>query len=57
LAIEKNPKDELSYFERGLLKHKINDKAGGCADLKKALEMGYLEAYDYVSDLCKDKKQ
>lgn len=56
LAIERDPKDELSYFERGLLRHKMNDIEAGCADLKKALEMGYFEAYDYVTDLCKNKK-
>ena len=55
-AIEINPKFELAYFERGLLKHKVNDKDGGCADLKKALELGYLQAGDFVSDLCEEKK-
>lgn len=54
-ALEKEPKFELAYFERGLLKHKVNDKEGGCTDLKKALEMGHLQAYDYVNDLCREK--
>lgn len=57
IAIEKNPKDQLSYFERGLLKQKVNDNEGGCADLKIALKMGYIEASQYVNDLCKDKIQ
>ncbi|MCW8961097.1 MAG: tetratricopeptide repeat protein, partial [Ignavibacteriaceae bacterium] len=55
-AIEINPKFELAYFERGLLQHKVNDKDGGCADLKKALEMGYLQASEFISDLCEEKK-
>jgi len=55
-AIDINRNFELAYFERGLLKNKLNDKDGGCADLKKALAMGYLQAYDSVNDLCGGKK-
>ena len=55
-ALEIDPGFELAYFERGLLKHKANDKDGGCVDLKKALSMGYLKAYDSVRDLCGDRK-
>lgn len=53
MAIELNPKYEVAYLERGLLKHKLNDVDGGCADLKKSLDLGYLGAYYYVNDLCK----
>lgn len=52
-AIEINPKYEVAYLERGLLKHKMNDVDGGCADLKKALDLGYLGAFYYVNELCK----
>jgi tetratricopeptide (TPR) repeat protein len=54
-TIEKNPKHELAFFERGLIKHKLNDIEGACADFKKALELGYLPAYDYVNDICGGK--
>lgn len=56
LTIEKNPTHNLAYFERGLLRHKMNDTEGGCADLKKALELGCVEAYDSVNELCKNRK-
>jgi tetratricopeptide (TPR) repeat protein len=52
LAIQKKPTYASAYFERGLLKHKQNDKEGGCADLKKALESGHPEASDYLDELC-----
>lgn len=52
LAIQKRPAFGASYFERGRLRHKQNDKEGGCADLKKAFGLGYLEAESYLNDLC-----
>jgi len=57
LAIQRKPSYELAYFERGLLRHAQGDKEGGCADLKKAFGLGYLEADNYLSDLCKDSEQ
>ncbi len=56
IAVEKDPGNKSAYFERGLLRHKLNDLEGCCADLKKALEMGHLEAYDHINKLCKDRK-
>jgi tetratricopeptide (TPR) repeat protein len=52
ITIEKNPHHEVAYFERGLLKNKIDDKNGCCADLKKAMDMGHLESYHYIKELC-----
>jgi len=57
LAIQKKPSYEIAYFQRGLLRHEQGDKEGGCADLKKAFGLGYLEADNYLSDLCKDSAQ
>jgi len=54
-TIEKNPRHEVAYFERGLLKNKINDKNGCCADLKKAMDMGHLESYHYIKELCEGR--
>lgn len=52
LAIQKRPTHGTAYFERGLLRHKQNDKAGGCADLRKSFGLGYLEADNYLNELC-----
>lgn len=54
LAIQKRPAHSGAYFHRGLIRHQQNDKEGGCADLKKAFGLGYLEAEKYLSDLCND---
>jgi len=51
-TINKNPRYEVAYFERALLKNKIEDKEGCCRDLKKAMEMGHLEAYHYIKEFC-----
>jgi tetratricopeptide (TPR) repeat protein len=56
MAIELNPKYEVAYLERGLLKHKMNDIEGGCADLKKSFNLGYLGAYYYLNERCKKKE-
>ena len=50
-TINKNPLHEIAYFERGLLKDKVGDKEGYGNDLKKAMEMGHLEAYHYLKEL------
>lgn len=54
LAIQKRPAFANAYFERGLLRHKQNDKEGGCADLKKAFGLGCLEAENFITELCND---
>jgi tetratricopeptide (TPR) repeat protein len=51
-TINKNPRHEVAYFERGLLKDKVGDKEGCSNDLKKAMDMGHLEAYHYIKELC-----
>ena len=52
LAIQKRPAYEQAYFERGILRHKLGDIEGGCSDLKKAFGLGYLEAENYINELC-----
>jgi len=52
LAIQKRPAYELAYFERGLLRHKQGDNEGGCGDLKKAFGLGYLQAENFINELC-----
>ncbi|MDD3875761.1 MAG: tetratricopeptide repeat protein [Bacteroidales bacterium] len=42
-----------AYFYRGMAKHKINDKLGGCADLERANKLEYSEAFDeFVESMC-----
>jgi len=54
-TINKNPRHEVAYFERALLKDKVGDKEGCSKDLKKAMEMGHLEAYHYIKELSEIK--
>ena len=54
-TINKNPRHEVAYFERGLLMDKVGDKEGCSKDLKKAMEMGHLEAYHYIKELSEVK--
>ncbi|HEY6436957.1 MAG TPA: hypothetical protein VIY47_10215 [Ignavibacteriaceae bacterium] len=56
LAIQKRPTHGIAYFERGILRHKQNDKESGCADLRKAFGLGYLEADNYLNELCEGIK-
>jgi tetratricopeptide (TPR) repeat protein len=55
MAINKNARHEAAFFERALAKNKTGDNAGCCIDLKKAYELGHLEAYHYLKQLCKKK--
>ncbi len=54
-TININPRHEVAYFERGLLMDKVGDKEGCSKDLKKAMEMGHLEAYHYIKELSEVK--
>jgi len=55
MAINKNARHEVAFFERALAKDKTGDNSGCCIDLKKAYELGHLEAYHYLKQLCKEK--
>jgi len=55
MAITKNSRHEAAFFERALAKNKTGDNSGCCIDLKKAYELGHLEAYHYIKELCKEK--
>jgi len=42
-----------AYFYRGLSKHRINDRLGGCSDLERANKLEYAEAFDeFVESMC-----
>jgi tetratricopeptide (TPR) repeat protein len=52
-AIDLNPKDALSYFNRGNAKQKAGDNQGACSDWKKADELGDTEAKEVITKNCK----
>ena len=48
-AISLDSNYDYAYYNRGLLKYTLmNDEAGGCADLKTALNLGMIEAKDLL---------
>ena len=51
-AIEINPNYAFAYHSRGLTKIILGKKDSGCQDLSKAGELGYMDAYDAIKDLC-----
>lgn len=42
----------INYYNRGLAKYNLKDKAGACKDLSKAGQMGYNKAYEVMQDIC-----
>lgn len=56
-TIAKNPLQGTAYFERAMIKNSLKDKEGCCNDLKKAMELGHLEAYHYIKELCETGSQ
>jgi len=41
-----------NYFNRGVAKYYMNDMEGACKDWNKALELGFGQAHDFVTDYC-----
>ena len=52
-AIELNPKNSVSYMNRGVCKSDLGDKKGACIDLNKALDLGFYQAESLIKELCK----
>lgn len=51
-AIKIDPKKADAFYLRGMAKVVMRDIDGGCLDLSKAGELGYIEAYDTIRQLC-----
>lgn len=51
-AIEEKPDYGEAYGFRGLSRLKSGDKAGACADWKKAEDLGYPQATQLIQDYC-----
>ena len=61
-AIELRPKRIVdypnwvrNYFNRGVAKYYLNNGSGACEDWKKAYDLGYGSASDYLIDFCGQK--
>ena len=53
LAIAINPKHIDAFYQRGLIKLKLSDKAGACNDLSNAITLGNKEAQSAYNENCK----
>ncbi len=63
-ALELQPKDIMdysnwvkNYYNRGVSKFNLDDLQGACKDWKKALELGFGPAHDYIMEYCEDEEQ
>lgn len=52
-AILLDPKFAEAYYWRGAIKISSNKKKEACADLQKALQLGYWDAQKLIDDFCK----
>jgi hypothetical protein len=41
-----------NYFNRGVAKYYLDDVTGACKDWNKALELGFGQAHDFITDYC-----
>jgi len=41
-----------NYFNRGVAKYYLEDLKGACKDWNKALELGFGQAHDFITDYC-----
>jgi len=46
-----------NYFNRGVAKYYLDDMNGACIDWRKALELGFGPAHDYILEYCNDKEK
>ncbi len=58
-ALDIQPKDIMNYsnwvknyFNRGVSKYYLDDMEGACKDWNKALELGYGQAHDFITNYC-----
>ena len=52
-SIELDPKNSEAYYNRAIVKFKLNDRYGACKDLSIAGELGVNEAYRVINSECK----
>jgi tetratricopeptide (TPR) repeat protein len=52
-SIELDPGNAKAFFNRGIAEYNLKMQSEGCSDLKKARDLGYEAADDYISKVCK----
>jgi Flp pilus assembly protein TadD len=52
-VIELNKTNAEIYCCRGICNLRLHNKESGCLDLSKAGELGYTQAYEFISKFCK----
>lgn len=53
-AIELDPKNGIAYQKRAYARHRVVDSSGACADWRKALSLGIIEAQIFLNAHCKE---
>ncbi|MCK4932097.1 MAG: tetratricopeptide repeat protein [Candidatus Aminicenantes bacterium] len=51
-SIRRNPNFALNYFKRGMIKIITGNREEGCADLKKADQLGFKGALEQIKKYC-----
>jgi len=52
MVIEIDPKHAEAYTVRGMAKITLGQKVSGCADLRKAVELGDKKALEAIKECC-----
>lgn len=52
IMIQRNPRDGRGFYAKGLAELNMLNKNKGCADLKKAAELGFVEAFSAIQEYC-----
>jgi tetratricopeptide (TPR) repeat protein len=63
-ALELKPKDVMdysnwikNYYNRGVSEFNLDDLKSACRDWRKALELGFGPAHDFIMEYCEDEEQ
>jgi len=61
-ALELKPKDVMdysnwikNYYNRGVSEFNLDDLKSACRDWRKALELGFGPAHDFIMEYCEDE--
>jgi tetratricopeptide (TPR) repeat protein len=52
-SLRLDPKQSNAYYNRGIAKHRLNQVAGACADMQRAVDLGRSGAADTFRKMCK----
>lgn len=57
MALDLTPNNPEIYFNRGISRIKLGKQKSACYDFRRAEELGYLPAYDYIKKYCTNYKK